>query len=77
MKSVITTAVKEEETKTPDTDDAKETKEPQATGVPPQKEPEKKGGKVSLRGWLQRTLKNWRRDFFGQAPQKDGAVLEW
>lgn len=77
MKSVITTAAKEEETKTPERDDAKETEEPRDTGVLPKKEPEKKGGKVSLRGWLQRTLKNWRRDFFGQAPQKDGAVLEW
>ena len=78
MKQVATTAVaKAEEAEIPEKNDAEKAKETKEAGEPLKEESGKKGGKVSLRGWLQRTLKNWRRDFFGRAPQKDGAVLEW
>ena len=78
MKQVATAAVaKAEEADTSEKNDAEKAKETKEAGEPPKEESGKKGGKVSLRGWLQRTLKNWRRDFFGRAPQKDGAVLEW
>lgn len=38
---------------------------------------EKNNGKATFNNRLRSTLKNWHRHFFGKAPQKDGAALEW